>query len=76
MREARCKSCGEPIVWAFTENGSSIPMNPEPVEPNGSGRFVVERDTMRAYAPLFDEGMPTYISHFATCAHADLHRRR
>lgn len=74
MRQARCKSCGAMIVWAFTARGKLIPLDADPVDPTGPGRFVKEGEGIRKYEPLLDAGKPAYVSHFSTCEHAELHR--
>jgi hypothetical protein len=69
-----CGSCGAPIRWAKTVAGRNIPLDTEPV-PGGLlyldgdiARFV-DNDT----TPL---DIVRYDAHFASCPHADQHRRR
>lgn len=63
---ARCRSCGAPIWWARDE-------------PDGVGNLIAWRDEhgyLRARSNP-DPGPGEYLarSHFATCPHADAHRR-
>lgn len=76
---SECSSCGAPILWAISEKGKRIPMNPEPVVP--PGLFVlIDRpghppdaiSLARATGPARPR---LYESHFATCPDADRHRR-
>jgi hypothetical protein len=73
---ATCRSCGAPIVWAITERGKRIPIDPQPnlagnltitPEPFGPPRAAVTRDV--------GDGR-RYLSHFTTCPHAAAHRTR
>lgn len=79
MKKA-CRSCGEPIIWAETEKGKRMPVNPEPAD-NGNLRLV-ERDgdvplavydTAKTEALFGDDRR--YLSHFPTCKHATGWRR-
>jgi hypothetical protein len=70
---AKCKSCDAPIMWAPTENGKSIPLDPAPVE---GGNVQIDADGtahVLGSAPL--DAQPLHISHFATCPTADQHRK-
>jgi len=65
-----CKSCGAEIIWAKTQKGKAIPLDPKPEK-----RVVLEHPD----GPMFDAVatvVDTYVSHFATCPDADKHRRR
>lgn len=56
----RCSSCGAEIVWiASAKSGRPIPCEPPLVT-------VVTRG---------GEVVTGYVSHFATCPHADTHRQ-
>jgi len=72
VNTARCKSCDAEIIWAVTEAGNRIPIDAEPIERPPNQFLLVEIDNEvvahRAVEPL-------YITHFATCPHADEHRR-
>lgn len=81
-----CRSCGARIVWTKTEaSGGLMPVDAAPAE-GGNVLFTgVEASTMdggtipvarvEAGPPLFDDGEPRYLSHFATCPDADDWRR-
>lgn len=81
---SRCKSCGAEIIWIKTQSGKSMPCNPERIvywkKPGGGSRKIVTPNGEVLSAKL--EGDPTkaagmgYISHFATCPNADMHRKR
>lgn len=78
---SRCRSCEAPILWARTEKGRRIPLDPEPYEgPEPAGLFVLREPDARtplavAVPPGAFAGEPNYRSHFATCPNAALHRR-
>lgn len=73
---SRCRSCGAEIIWILTAAGKKMPCNPEPVtftRAGGPDTFVlasgkVERGR-RGSGP-----QTGFISHFATCPEAALHR--
>lgn len=77
-----CRSCGASIRWAITErSGKRIPVDPDPVD---DGNLVL-RDAgggdviASVVAPgelLLDDPGVRFVSHFATCPHADQHRNR
>lgn len=70
---ATCSSCGAPIVWATTVNGKAIPLDPEPTT---FGNLVVVDGIARP--PRIGDDVPflQYVSHFATCPNAAVHRKR
>lgn len=81
---ARCKSCDEPMLWANSEKGKSIPVDAEDqgghlvpkLVHNGnlvlcSGTWA-NNPTVRYVKP----GTGSYVSHFATCEFADQHRSK
>ena len=74
MNASRCKSCHRAILWAVTEKGRRVPLDPEPTP---EGRFMLEGETAIniGQAHLAD-GIPRYDSHFASCPHAGAWRRR
>jgi hypothetical protein len=78
---SRCRSCHAELLWALTEKGRRIPLDPEPYTgPVPSGLFVLrDREklipTAVAVPPSAFETEPLYRSHFATCPNAALHRR-
>lgn len=78
-----CRSCRAPIVWAHTEQGNPMPVDRDPV-PGGNLVFVPRLFDFDQAPPVVHvitdeaaiEGEPErYVSHFATCPHADEHRR-
>lgn len=87
MEIKKCKFCGAPIVWLKTQNGRAMPCDADAVkyQENYKGKDVIvlsDGKVIKAtvvnpngggLAPIVDgEG---YISHFATCTHADEARR-
>jgi hypothetical protein len=74
---SRCRSCDAPLLWARTEKGRRIPLDPEPYTgPEPSGLFVLREGGLAVAAPpgAFEDE-PLYRSHFATCPDAALHRK-
>lgn len=86
-----CKSCKAPVIWATTQNGNRMPVDSEPVEGGNivlSHRRVGE-PPVAVYQRKMDiaklaaeherspQGGPLrlFASHFATCPHAQSHRR-
>jgi hypothetical protein len=71
-----CRSCKASILWAVTEKGRRIPLEPtkttrgnmEQVGTQGDGTMIVavggKPETFR------------WLSHFAVCPGADTHRKR
>jgi hypothetical protein len=72
---SRCRSCNAPLLWAKTEKGHRIPLDPEPVPADGPGLFVLRHGVAVAVPPLAYPDEANYISHFSTCPQADQHRR-
>lgn len=87
MEVKKCKFCGAPIVWLKTQNGRAMPCDADAVkyQENYKGKDVIvlsDGKVIKAtvvnpngggLTPIIDgEG---YISHFATCTHADEARR-
>lgn len=79
---ARCTSCQAEIVWTVTVTGTRMPVDLAPYA-TGNVRLDLDGFTIRATVTpdatpdMFD---PTdsgfrYLSHFATCAHADEWRK-
>lgn len=78
----RCRTCKAEIRWAVTEQGRPIPLDLEPVPDGnirlaaahalgGMARAIVVPEQRRG--ELAGE---LYRPHFASCPHADQHRRR
>ena len=74
---SRCRSCGAPIMWATSERGKSIPLDPEPYRGDSpAGLFVLRGRTAIAITPDAFPDEPRFVSHFATCSHPERHRRQ
>lgn len=67
---AHCRSCKAPIVWVLTASGARMPVDAKPEK-----RIVLTPDGRRPDAAPRAEVVDTYVSHFATCAHAAEHRK-
>ena len=74
-----CSSCGAKILWALTEKGARIPVDPDPRldgnlllyrRPDGS---LLARYLSGESAP---PGQRRYVSHFVTCPNAKTHRKK
>lgn len=77
---SRCRSCRAEIVWVGTEHGRAMPLDRQPyVGDDPRGLFVIRVVDKRAIGMAVPAGAfedePRYRSHFATCPHADEHRR-
>lgn len=79
MRLAACRSCERSIIWVLTQSGKKMPIDPDPIVtkhgfrmPDGSeedgGTPVV------TFTSKPNQNERLYVSHFATCIHADQHR--
>lgn len=73
----RCRSCQAPIVWAITEAGERMPVDPHPVA-GGSVRLRLDERPPRASVvgstiDLFDrtDDGTRHEAHWATCPDAD-----
>jgi hypothetical protein len=78
---SECRSCRAPILWAQTERGRRIPLDPEPYTGDDSrGLFVIRHDDdcvwVLATTPDAFPGEPHYRSHFVTCPQAGAWRRK
>jgi hypothetical protein len=75
---SECRTCGAPILWAKTERGKNIPLDPEPREDGNlavasvPGGFLARSIT--SSAPALLTGLPRHVSHFVTCPQAAQHR--
>lgn len=75
-----CRSCGAAIRWTRSTTGSLMPLDAEPVDGGNvllTGRRVeskqgglIDECRVEAGPPMFDDGTPRYLAHFATCPHA------
>lgn len=75
----RCRTCEQEIVWALTELGKPIPIDPNPrADGNITLHALGGAHQQIAHVLAADEvaSGPTYVSHFVTCPDAELHRRR
>jgi hypothetical protein len=76
-----CRSCEAPLLWARTEKGRRIPLDPDPYAGDDPrGLFVLRRELglaplAVAATPDAFPGEPVYRSHFTTCPNAKEHRR-
>lgn len=82
MNRGTCTSCGAPLLWARTENGRPIPLDPEPrddgnvyVDAHSVAHVSRRGPTAGQVALGFDSGR-RYVSHFVTCPQAEEHRKR
>ena len=80
---ARCRSCDAHIIWARNEQTERLmPLDAKPalkgtllLDTPSNGReptLVTSRHPL--YAARVGAGDPLYVSHFATCPHAEAHR--
>lgn len=65
---AKCRSCGADIFFIRTPNGRQTPVNAQLVE--GDVVWIQQEDKTWK----LDKGLG-YVSHFATCPHAQKHRK-
>ena len=76
-----CRSCKAPIRWALTDRGKRMPLDVEP-NPLGEWRLAARRPGELPRAVYVPEDLRAGLAgelmmpHFATCPHADQHRRR
>jgi hypothetical protein len=71
---SQCRSCRAPIVWAETESGKRMPLDPEP--DNESGGVVMMNGKAHVMKkPHSYEGMTKYRSHFSSCPDAGKWRK-
>ena len=78
---AKCKSCGEEIIWIKTKNGKAMPCNPQKIHYKNtfpSGPLTLITPDGRIAKGILDPSSDTYgyESHFATCPASDILRRR
>jgi hypothetical protein len=84
---SRCKSCQKPVVWVETEATAKKPPRMMPIdagddgEPlnveNGNLVFTGQRSVKgNPIVRYLAAGKGNRISHFATCEHADQHRKK
>ncbi|MGB3708943.1 hypothetical protein [Gordonia sp. (in: high G+C Gram-positive bacteria)] len=76
-----CRSCGQPVIWATTDKGKAMPINPGP---DAQGNVALHRDKAGITAVVVPNikakamrsaGQKLYLSHFGSCPHADRWRK-
>lgn len=71
-----CRSCGASIFFTRSATtGNPMPMDADPIP---SGDYIIE-DGRAVYVGTgltLDYGNDRFISHFATCPNAPMHRKR
>lgn len=80
---SRCKSCGADIIWIKTNNGKSMPCDPDQVlykqKKGGAATTVTPNGEVVKCELNVDPEDATgigYIPHWATCSNADQHRKK
>ena len=76
MKIELCESCEAEIFWARTATNKAMPVD---IGPRADGNVVlVHTDPPEVRVLRGGEQVdgPRYVSHFATCSHANQHRRR
>lgn len=69
-----CRTCKAPVVWAVTEKGRPMPVDPDRV-PNGNIELEDGEDGTVARYVKADPSVERHVSHFATCQFAAEHRK-
>lgn len=69
---ARCRSCGAPVLWITTEKGKRMPVNAEPAD--GGNVIIDPTSGIGHYVPK-QPGQLAHVSHFATCPESEKWRR-
>lgn len=77
---AKCKSCGADILWIPTPNGKAMPCDNQKIYfkknfHGGSMTLVLPNGKVTKGDLDFESDEYGYISHFATCPSANLHRK-
>ena len=77
-KDKACGSCGASIIWATSDKGHAMPLDPEPAEDGNVA--VTEALEGRYFRVLRDGEKPAddevrMFSHFMSCPFADRHRR-
>jgi hypothetical protein len=68
MKMTKCTSCGQYIVFLKTSKGNWMPVDADSV-------FDIEYEVPDMEPPEYDR-LQGHMSHFATCANADKHRKK
>jgi hypothetical protein len=68
-----CRTCHAEIVWAWTRNGSRIPLDVDPVP---GGNLTVDTSSGGPVVTYVDAdpAVVRHVSHYATCPDAAEHR--
>lgn len=77
MKLSHCSGCAAPIIWTVTSKGKAMPVDADPVSV-GRGFRLEEHDGDEVRAVFTaepDAGEKLYVSHFASCPHANAFRR-
>lgn len=83
IKTQKCRSCNADIFWCLSSLGKNIPIDAEPVD---NGNLYIVKNGFRYLAISVNanttiaevcrkENREKYISHFATCPHANQHRK-
>lgn len=73
--KAPCKSCNQPVIWAFTEAGNRIAVDPIPEE---RGTIALSGSMPRATVMSKrgrQPGQRLYVVHFDGCPGSGQHRK-
>jgi hypothetical protein len=73
----KCKGCPKQIVWAVTERGKRMPVDPEPA-PGGNVLLTEQYGQLTAVVVKPHRAFgrtDLHMSHFVTCPNADQLRR-
>lgn len=80
---AKCKGCGQEIIWIMSPAGKVIPCDPEPViywqKPKAKGKVVTKNGMVISCDFEGDMAKSTgigYVPHWATCPKAEMFRRK
>lgn len=70
---SRCSYCSAPLLWAETEGGKRIPLDPTPVS-NGNIELIGQGKA-RYVVPDVNATPMRHVTHFSTCPSARQHRK-
>ena len=72
---SQCSKCNKHIYWVVTENGKNMPIDSYPSD-NGNIIFVNELAHVLKKGEPVPDGARRYVSHYATCPHAEHFRKK
>ncbi len=75
MNGLRCRTCRAPIIFAVTDRGRRIPLDPVRVPDGNMEVSVADDGTLRAFVVKPGSAPTLYKTHFATCPNSAQHRR-